>query len=87
MTCITFGQPLVSVDIVQKVAIRRPEMKETIHDIITEEDQIPSLMGLLDECWSAKAQQSKSKSMDGVQVSVAAVYQDQTAVNFYNNYF
>ena len=69
MTCITFGQPLVSVDIIQNVAIRRPEIVTTINAVLTEQDQIPSLMGLLDECWSEKAQ---TKSALGVQIQVAS---------------
>ena len=75
MTCITFGQPLVSVDIVQKVARRRPEMVTTINAVFTEQDQIPSLMGLLDECWSEKVQ---TKSAVGIQVHVA----NQSAVSY-----
>ena len=58
MTCIAFGLPHVSVDVIQKVAIRRPEMVKTINAIFIEEDQIPKLMGLLDECWSQQAQQA-----------------------------
>ena len=69
MTCITFGQPLVSVDLVQTVARRRPEMMTTINAIFTEQDQIPSLMGLLDECWSEKAQ---TRSALGIQFQVAS---------------
>ena len=82
MTCITFGQPLVTVDIVHRVAIKRPEMVTTINAIFTKQDQIPSLMGLLDECWSAKAQQTQTKSTPGVQVSVAAVNCGQTMVRY-----
>ena len=78
MTCITFGQPLVSVDVIQRVAKARPEMVTTIHAIFTEQDQIPSLMSLLDECWSQKSQQTQSKS--SVHVSVA-VTNAQTVVS------
>ena len=78
MTCITFGQPLVSVDVIQRVAKARPEMVTTIHAIYTEQDQIPSLMSLFDECWSQKSQQTQSKS--SVHVSVA-VSNAQTAVS------
>ena len=75
MTCITFGQPLVSVDIVQKMARERRDIVTTVHAIFTEQDQIPSLMGLLDGCWSEKAQ---TKRALGVQVQVP----NQTAVSY-----
>ena len=59
MTCVTFGQPHVAVDIIQRVARRRPEMVTTIHAVFVDEDQVPSLMGLLDECWSDKIRKLK----------------------------
>ena len=77
ITCITFGPPLVSVDIIQKVARRSPEIDTTIHAVFTEQDQIPSLIGLLDECWSEKAQ---TKSALGVQIQVAS----QKLVSYYS---
>lgn len=58
MTCITFGQPHVSVDLIQAVAKRRPEMVTTINTLFVKEDLIPSLMGLLDESWSQEALQA-----------------------------
>ena len=69
MTCITFGQPHVAVEVIQRVARRRPEMVKTINTIFIDEDQIPSLMGFLDECWSGKVQQVQSRSALGVQLS------------------
>ena len=78
MTCITFGQPLVSVDVIHKVVRTRPEMVKTIHAILTEQDQIPSLMSLFDECWSQKSQQAQNKSSVHVSVAVTNV---QTAVS------
>ena len=66
MICVTFGQPHVSVDVIQRVAGRRPEMVSTINDIAIEEDEIPMLMGLLDESWSEKAQQSQNSSTQNV---------------------
>ena len=81
MTCITFGQPHVSINVIQWVARRRPEMVETINAIFVEEDQIPRLMGLLDECWSQKAQQSQNTSMlEGHRLSIP-VHQDKLVVN------
>ena len=69
MICVTFGQPRVSVDIVQRVAGRRPEIVTTIKDIVIEEDEIPVLMGLLDESWNEKTQQYQSCSTQNVQLS------------------
>ena len=63
MTCVTFGQPHVAVDIIQRVARRRPEMVTTIHAVFVDEDQVPSLMGLLDECWSDKIWQTQNRSV------------------------
>ena len=71
MTCITFGQPHVEVEIIKEVARRRPEMVTTINAIFISEDHIPSLMGLLDECWSAKIQQIQTESAFGTQISSA----------------
>lgn len=72
LTCITFGQPHVRVDVVQKVARRRPEMASTVHAILTEEDLLPSLMGLLDECWSDKIQLAQSRDALGIHLSAVA---------------
>ena len=72
MTCVTFGQPHVVVDIIQEVARKWSEMVTTIHAIFVNEDQFPSLMGLLDECWSDKVQQAQSRSALGVQMSAPA---------------
>ena len=69
MICVTFGHPHVSVDVIQKVARRRPEMVATINDIVIEEDEIPMLMRLLDESWSEKAQQSQNSSTQDVHMS------------------
>ena len=72
LTCITFGQPLVRVDVIQKVARRRPEMVSTIHAIFTEVDHLPSLMGLLDECWSDRIQLARNKDALGIHLSAIA---------------
>ena len=71
MTCITFGQPQVEVDIIKEVARRRPEMVTTINAIFITEDHIPNLMGLLDECWSAKIQQTQTEGALGAELSSA----------------
>ena len=80
MACITFGQPHVTISILERVARRRPMMISTIHAIFIKDDQIPSLMGLLDECWSDNIQQSRSESTVGVQLS-AVVNHGQAMVN------
>jgi hypothetical protein len=72
LTCITFGQPLVRVDIVEKVAKRRPEMVSTIHAIFTEVDHLPSLMGLLDECWNDRIQLAQN-GRDALGIHLSAV--------------
>ena len=69
LTCITFGQPHVRVGVVQRVAKRRPEMVSTIHAITTEVDHLPSLIGLLDECWSDKIQLAQSRDALGIHLS------------------
>lgn len=80
MTCITFGQPHVAVEIIERVARRRPKMVSTIHAIFISGDQVPSLMGLLDECWSSDIQQSQSKSAVGAQLSAVAISHGQEMV-------
>ena len=69
MLCITFGQPLVSVEVVQRVVRNRPEIISTLHSIYLEDDHIPSLLSLLDECWSAKLQQALEQQ-SGVQLTL-----------------
>ena len=81
MACITFGQPHVTVEIIDRVARRRPKMVSTIHAIFIKDDQIPSLMGLLDECWSDDIQQSQSKRRIGVQLS-AVINHGQVLVSY-----
>ena len=80
MACITFGQPHVTVNILERVARRRPKMISSIHAIFIKDDQIPRLMGLLDECWSDNIQQSQSESTVGVQLS-AVVNHGQAMVS------
>jgi hypothetical protein len=72
LICISFGQPLVGVDVVQKMARRRPEMVSTIHTVTTEIDRLPSLMGLLDECWSDRIQLAQSRDALGIHLSAVA---------------
>jgi hypothetical protein len=78
LTCITFGQPHVRINVVQRVAKRRPEMISTIHAIFTEVDHLPSLMGLLDECWSDRLQLAQSRDALGIHLS----NHNQKAVRF-----
>ena len=65
LTCITFGQPHVSVEVTARLAMMRPEMAATLHAIYTQDDVVPRLMGLLDESWEARAKLEESSSQVG----------------------
>ena len=65
LTCITFGQPHVSVEVTASLAMMRPEMAATLHAIYTQDDVVPRLMGLLDESWEARANLEESSSQVG----------------------
>ena len=82
LTCITFGQPHVRVEISQKVARRRPEMISTIHAIFTEEDHLPSLMGLLDECWSDRIQLAQNRDALGIHLLVVANHRQKVCLPY-----
>ena len=84
MACITFGQPLVAVQVIQRVVRRRPEIVSTLHAVYLEEDLVPSLMNLLNESWSASESQSKSTS--GVQVSLPAEHKAVSGVFYVIKY-
>jgi hypothetical protein len=47
-------------------------MVSTIHAITIEVDHLPSLMGLLDECWSDRIQLAQSKDAFGIHLSAIA---------------
>ena len=53
LACITFGQPHVALQIVQKVAMQRPDFTATIHTVYSQDDCVPQLMRFLDESWSS----------------------------------
>ena len=72
MTCITFGQPHVKIEVIQSVARRKPEMISTFHSVYLEDDHIPSVLSLLDECWSAKLHKQQSEGTVGIQLPLAA---------------
>ena len=55
LACITFGQPHVTLQIVQKVAMQRPDLASTIHTVYSQDDCVPQLMRFLDESWSSEA--------------------------------
>ena len=65
LTCITFGQPHVSVEVTARLAMMRPEMAATLHAIYTQDDVVPRLMGLLDESWEARAKLEESSIQVG----------------------
>ena len=54
LACITFGQPHVALQIVQKVAMQRSDFTATIHSVYSQDDCVPKLMRYLDECWSSE---------------------------------
>ena len=79
MTCITFGQPHVMVEVIQSVAKIKPEMISTFHSVYLEDDHIPSVLSLLDECWSAKLQKQQSEGTVSMQLPLAV---NTNAVSF-----
>lgn len=44
LCCITFGQPIISLPYVKKMAKHFPKLEETIHLVLNKEDIIPGLM-------------------------------------------
>lgn len=54
LACITFGQPHIALQIVQKVAMQRPDFTITIHTVYSQDDCVPQLMRFLDESWSSE---------------------------------
>lgn len=53
LACITFGQPHVALQIVQTVAMQRPDFTTTIHTVYSQDDCVPQVMRFLDESWSS----------------------------------
>ncbi len=51
VTCITFGQPLISLPHVKDVVQGTPEFEGTVHSIFLKEDSVPGVLSFLDtEC-------------------------------------
>ena len=69
LACITFGQPHVTLQIVQNVAMRRPDLATTIHTVYSQDDCVPQLMRFLDESWSSEALLQGAES-SGIQLKV-----------------
>ena len=44
MVCITFGQPLLSIPLLQDVTRRIPQFESTIHSVFDREDAVPQLL-------------------------------------------
>ena len=44
MVCITFGQPLLSIPLLQDIARRIPQFESTIHSVFDREDVVPQLL-------------------------------------------
>ena len=85
LACITFGQPHVTLQIVQKVAMQRPDLASTIHTVYSQDDCVPQLMRFLDESWSSEALLQGAES-SGIQWNVPehlkAVRRNTTVVLF-----
>ena len=64
LACITFGQPHVTLQIVQKVAMQRPDFTTTIHTVYSQDDCVPQLMRFLDESWSSEELLQEMESSD-----------------------
>ena len=43
VTCITFGQPLINIPFVHDTIMRFPELEETIHLVLDEQDKLPGI--------------------------------------------
>ena len=52
LVCITFGQPHVSMPMLDRVVSQRPELVSTIHSFHCEDDPVPRLLRFLDVSWS-----------------------------------
>ena len=61
-------------------------MVSTIHAIFTEVDHLPSLMGLLDECWSDRIQLAQSRGAIGIRIHLSANH-SQKAVCLYPMFY
>ena len=48
LKCITFGQPQISMTLVEQVVDRFPEFVESVHALYLENDDLPRVMALLD---------------------------------------
>ena len=61
LVCITFGQPHVSMPMLDRVVSQRPELVSTIHSFHCEEDPVPRLLRFLDVSWSQEVEGKESK--------------------------
>ena len=52
LICITFGQPHVTVPMLESVAAQNPELASCIHSFYCEDDPVPRLLRVLDRSWS-----------------------------------
>ena len=54
LVCITFGQPHISMPMLDRVASQRSELVNTIHSFHCENDPVPRLLRFLDVSWKEK---------------------------------
>ena len=52
LVCITFGQPHVTVPMLESAAAQNPELASCIHSFYCEDDPVPRLLRVLDKSWS-----------------------------------
>ena len=52
LVCITFGQPHVTVPMLESAAAQNPELASCIHSFYCEDDPVPRLLRVLDRSWS-----------------------------------
>ena len=52
LICITFGQPHVTVPMLESPAVQNSELASCIHSFYCEDDPVPRLLRVLDRSWS-----------------------------------
>ena len=62
LVCITFGQPHVTVPMLESVAAQNPELASCIHSFYCEDDPVPRLLRVLDRSWSQEGTHKGRKS-------------------------
>lgn len=85
LCCITFGQPMISIPYVQKIAQLYPKLEQTIHLVLNKEDLIPGLMhyhGIGCTLKGISLQQSQAKQLEPSTNPERAITVIKTLKNF-----